>query len=44
MHLPQTSYILIHGLGRSGLSMARFLAARGFTVKATDQDPAKKSV
>ena len=41
MQLPRTSYILICGLGRSGLSMARFLAARGFTVKATDSDAAK---
>ncbi len=41
MQLPRTSYILIFGLGRSGLSMARFLAARGYTVKATDADAAK---
>ncbi len=38
MRLPRTSYILICGLGRSGLSMARFLAAKGFQVKATDKD------
>ncbi len=42
MQLPRTSYILICGLGRSGLSMARFLAARGYRVKATDADAAKK--
>ena len=42
MHVPKTSYILICGLGRSGLSMARFLAGRGFRVKATDRDPARK--
>ncbi len=41
MQLPRTSYILICGLGRSGLAMARFLAARGYTVKATDSDAAK---
>lgn len=41
MQLPRTSYILICGLGRSGLAMARFLAARGYTVKATDLDAAK---
>lgn len=44
MHLPRTSYILIFGLGRSGFSMARFLAAKGYTVKATDKDPAKKTL
>jgi len=41
MQLPRTSYILICGLGRSGLAMARFLAARGYTVKATDSDAGK---
>lgn len=44
MHLPRTSDILICGLGRSGLAMARFLAARGYTVKATDNDPARKQL
>ena len=44
MQLPKTSYILICGLGRSGLSMARFLAGRGFRVKATDRDPARKGL
>jgi UDP-N-acetylmuramoylalanine--D-glutamate ligase len=41
MHLPRTSYILVLGLGRSGLSMARFLAAKGYQVRATDMDDAK---
>lgn len=44
MLLPRTSYILVLGMGRSGLSMARFLAAKGFSVKATDRDPAKKGL
>ncbi|MCF8091892.1 MAG: UDP-N-acetylmuramoyl-L-alanine--D-glutamate ligase [Desulfotignum sp.] len=42
MLLPRTSYILIFGLGRSGLSMARFLAAKGYAIKATDMDNGKK--
>ncbi|MEX1300543.1 MAG: UDP-N-acetylmuramoyl-L-alanine--D-glutamate ligase [Desulfotignum sp.] len=42
MHLPRTSYILICGLGRSGLSTARFLAAEGYQIKATDKDAARK--
>jgi UDP-N-acetylmuramoylalanine--D-glutamate ligase len=33
------TYDLIVGLGRSGLSMARFLSSLGRTVKATDIDP-----
>jgi UDP-N-acetylmuramoylalanine--D-glutamate ligase len=41
MKLPRTSHILVFGLGRSGLSMARFLAARGYTVTATDLDKTK---
>jgi UDP-N-acetylmuramoylalanine--D-glutamate ligase len=41
MNLPRTPYILVLGLGRSGLSMARFLAAKGYTVRATDLDGAK---
>ncbi len=40
MQVSQKSYTLVLGLGRSGLSMARFLAAKGYTVKATDIDPA----
>ena len=42
MNLPRTHYILVLGLGRSGLSMARFLAAKGYTVKATDLDDTKR--
>ncbi len=38
MQISRTSYILVLGLGRSGLSMARFLAAKGYKVKATDID------
>jgi UDP-N-acetylmuramoylalanine--D-glutamate ligase len=38
MNLARTTYILVLGLGRSGLSMARFLAAKGYKVKATDID------
>lgn len=40
MQVSPKSYTLVVGLGRSGLSMARFLAARGYIVKATDIDPA----
>ena len=40
MQVSPKSYTLVLGLGRSGLSMARFLAAKGYAVKATDIDPA----
>ena len=40
MQVSPKSYTLVLGLGRSGLSMARFLAAKGYPVKATDIDPA----
>ncbi|MCA1794119.1 MAG: UDP-N-acetylmuramoyl-L-alanine--D-glutamate ligase [Desulfobacteraceae bacterium] len=38
MQISRTSYLLVLGLGRSGLSMARFLAEKGYKVKATDID------
>lgn len=41
MKLSRKSYILVLGIGRSGLSMARFLHAKGFPVKATDIDASK---
>ena len=34
-----SSYVLVAGLGRSGLAMARFLKARGYMVVATDSNP-----
>ncbi len=35
------AYYLIVGMGRSGLSMAKFLHSKGEAVKATDIDPSK---
>ncbi len=40
----QQSYDLIIGLGKSGLSMARFLHAQGRQVIVTDIDPSRKKV
>ncbi|WP_022664414.1 UDP-N-acetylmuramoyl-L-alanine--D-glutamate ligase [Desulfospira joergensenii] len=36
------TYYLVVGMGRSGMSMARFLHSKGFCVKATDKDPERK--
>ncbi len=40
MQVSPKSYTLVLGLGRSGLSISRFLAAKGYPIKATDIDPA----
>ncbi len=37
------NYYLIVGMGRSGLSMARFLHSKGFNVIATDINPEAKA-
>ncbi|MEA2059412.1 MAG: UDP-N-acetylmuramoyl-L-alanine--D-glutamate ligase [Thermodesulfobacteriota bacterium] len=42
MAAEKKPYTLVAGLGRSGMSIARFLNARGFHVVATDKDPLKR--
>ncbi len=42
MKKTEATYYLVVGLGRSGLSTAKFLHSKGFGVKATDIDPARK--
>jgi UDP-N-acetylmuramoylalanine--D-glutamate ligase len=38
------SYLLVVGLGVSGIAMARFLRSKGMNVVATDCDPSKKDI
>ncbi|MEA1967183.1 MAG: UDP-N-acetylmuramoyl-L-alanine--D-glutamate ligase [Thermodesulfobacteriota bacterium] len=44
MNIKDEKYIVVAGMGKSGLSIARFLKACGHNVVVTDIDPLKKEI